>query len=467
VTTYIGGRTNRVPSSTNFWEIKMPELFPYQQEDVDAMESVPGVLLASEPGTGKTFIACEELSNAEPERVLIICPNTVKSVWEDTLKAFGYYGPLMTLNGTTRSQIANFDGGVLIVNWEALARIPRLSVIEWDYVIADEAHYAKNRKVKRTKALKMLRAKHKRALTGTPLVNKPDELWSLLNWLYPDAYRSYWRFFERYVSYEIKYPYGYKEIRGVKNVETLRKEISAFTIRRLKKDVLPQLPDKYYTTLRVDLSPQQRRAYDAMKEDSLAWLEQEPQDQPLPAPTVLAQLTRLRQFASAYCTIEFGWTQFDHQVTMSEPSSKLDALMELLADMGDEPVVVFSQFKQLVNLAKQRLDTAGIPTWIMTGDTPESERANIISAFQQGQGRVFIATIQSGGVGNTLHRASTAIFLDRTWSPAINLQAEDRLHRIGQENAVQIINIQADDTVDQVVEETLDRKWSWIRKILG
>jgi SNF2 family DNA or RNA helicase len=412
-------------------------------------------------------VALAELSEAQPDRVLIICPNSVKSVWVDTLDAFGYDGTLLVVNGSTKAQVERFHNGVLIINWEAIRLIPRLQAIEWDYIIADEAHNAKNRKAKRTRALKRFKAKHKRALTGTPLVNRPDELWSLLNWLYPKDFRSYWRFFEDFVDYKVIYPYGYKEVRGVKNVEKLREAISLFTLRRTKAEVLPELPEKYYTTLRVDLTKQQRKAYDEMKRDSLAWLDQQPDDQPLPAPTVLAQLTRLRQFASAYCSIEFGWTQHDHQVTMSEPSSKLDALMELLENMGDEPVVVFSQFKQLVNLAGLRLDAAGIRYNAFTGDTPERLRAKRIEEFQNGDVRVFLATIQAGGVGITLHRASTAVFLDRSWSPAMNLQAEDRLHRIGQKSAVQVISIQASQTVDQVVESALQRKALWFRKILG
>jgi SNF2 family DNA or RNA helicase len=152
---------------------------------------------------------------------------------------------------------------------------------------------------------------------------------------------------------------------------------------------------------------------------------------------------------------------------MSEPSSKLDALMELVGNMGDEPVVVFSQFKQLIRLAERRMVDAGISHVTFTGDTPERERGGMIEDFQEGKVRVFLATIQAGGVGITLHHASTAIFLDKTWSPAQNLQAEDRLHRIGQENAVQIINIAATKTVDQVVESTLQRKARWFREILG
>jgi SNF2 family DNA or RNA helicase len=151
---------------------------------------------------------------------------------------------------------------------------------------------------------------------------------------------------------------------------------------------------------------------------------------------------------------------------MAEPSCKLDALMELLEDT-EEPIVVYSQFKQMIKMAEVRLAKAKIPFVSLTGDTPNSERGPLVETFQSGKARVFLGTTKAGGVGITLHRASTVVFLDRSWSPADNLQAEDRLHRIGQKNAVQVIIIQSDAQVDQDVEKKLDLKWSWIRTILG
>ena len=453
------------------------KLFPYQVEDIDKMLNLPGFLNANDPGTGKTYEALGELQQVWPlGNVVITCPNSVKSVWEDAIAKMLPFESVLTLDGKSKERIVDYAGGFLIVNWEALRLIPDLKFMEWDYVIADEAHRAKNRKAKMTRALKLLRTNRKRALTGTPVINRPDELWSILNWLYPELFPSYWRFFEEFVEYKVIYPYGYKEVIGVKNVEKLHKLLEPIMCRRRKVDVLPELPDKYYTTIRVDLSPKQKRAYAAMKKDSLAWLEQQPEDRPLEAPTILAQLTRLRQFASAYCFVESDsvmqdWidvaTRPSTRVQMSEPSSKLDAMMDWLSD-NEEPVVIFSQFKQLIRLAEQRLIKAGIHHFTLTGDTPEKTRGTIIEGFQQSHERhVFLATIQAGGVGITLHRASTAIFLDKTWSPAQNLQAEDRLHRIGQRNAVHIINIAANDTVDQVVEEKLQRKIGWMKEILG
>jgi SNF2 family DNA or RNA helicase len=156
-------------------------------------------------------------------------------------------------------------------------------------------------------------------------------------------------------------------------------------------------------------------------------------------------------------------------VKMTEPSSKLDALMELLADtpLDSEPVVVFSQFKGSIRMLKERCEKAKISIATLTGDTPSAERTRAIQGFQAGKYQVFAGTIAAGGVGITLTRASTVVFLDRAWSPSSNKQAEDRLHRIGQKNAVQVIDIMARNTVDLGRRTQIERKWSWLQQLLG
>ena len=448
----------------------MVDYYPYQIEAIDRMIGMSGFGLFDEMGLGKTYQALGELEETVWDKVLIVAPKSVHGVWEDAIKVslLGISFPVVAVSGSNKKPVETFTKGILIVNSEALRLIPKLTKIKWDYVIADEAHVFKNRKAQRTRALKRIKATHKRALTGTPIVNRPDEYWSLLHWLYPKDFGSYWRFFEEYVSYTTEPQYGYKIITGPKNVAKLQEITAPFVIRRLKKDVLKELPDKYYSEVRVELTAPQRKAYDAMKKTSLAWLEQFPSDQPLPAPTVLAQLTRLRQFATAYAQINYDAESVHEKtfVRLSEPSSKLDALMDIL-DGTDQSVVVFSQFKQLVNLATERFRVAGISYRELTGDTSQERRKTAVDDFQAGKVQVFICTTAAGGVGITLHKASTAVFLDRSFSPAMNSQAEDRLHRIGQPNAVEIILIQANKTVDQLVESKLKLKAEWIKQILG
>jgi SNF2 family DNA or RNA helicase len=454
-------------------------LFPFQEEDVDYLQDQKAVLIANEMGTGKTYEAIERdlrlrekhsesPSQAFQHNTLVVAPlTTLDSTWKHHVL------DLTQLNCTVidpKDRIGSYDeflmyGGVFCVHWEALRLMPELQKLPWLHIIADECHRAKNRSAQQTKALKKIQdVKYKTAMSGTPVVNRPDELWSILNWLYPKTYTSYWNFFKKYVDSTIEFGGGgrrYQKILGPKNTEELRRQIRPFFVRRRKVDVLKDLPDKYYTTINVDLDPQQRRVYNMMKKDMIAWIGEQ-EDEVLPAPVVVAQLTRLQQFSCAYAELN----PEDGRVRLREPSSKIDALMEVL-DGSTDQVVVFSRFKQLIRLVERRLVKAGISHVVLTGDTPQEERGSVVLQFQRGDARVFAGSIAAGGVGITLHAASTVVFLDRDWSPALNSQAEDRLHRIGQKSAVQVIDIMAKNTVDLGRMQRLELKKSWIRQILG
>src|SRR5580765_529062 len=436
------------------------ELYSYQKEAVEAMESHTGFLLADEMGLGKTVVQMEELRRYADTngttRALIVCPKSVISVWESHTKAFGFF-PYVQLPQGFRVPTGDL---IAITNWDQLRVNPVYKKIPWHFVVADEAHNAKNRKAKRTKALWTLPARYKRALTGSPIINRPDELWALLHWLYPERWRRYWKFYERYVEYE-QHPYHqYRIVKGAKNVDELKEELGTLMLRRFKRDVLTELPDKYYEQVLVDLNPTQRHVYDEMRKKALAWVG-ENQDKPLAARMVVAQLMRLRQIAGGTPDIDE-----DGMVTIQEPSAKIDALMDII-EGTDQPLVVYTNFRAMVRMVKERCHAAKIQCVGLTGETVESDRADAVRAFQAGEARVFVGTIRAGGVGITLTRSSRVVFLDRSWSPADNLQAEDRLHRIGQKNAVQVIHIDARNTVDQYVESKLIWKWDIIRKILG
>lgn len=397
----------------------------------------------------------------------------------------------------------NDDADVFIVHWQALRLLPELEEIQWLHIIADEAHCLQNRKSKQTLALKKLDTFYKTALSGTPAFDKPDDLWSILNWLYPKYWSSFWRYYSEHVLF-VEYN-GYRTVVGVNNVEKLQKEMAGFYIRRKKEDVLLDLPEKYYSQRYVELHPKQKRAYDQMKKDMLAWVG-EHEDEPISAPVVIAQLTRLQQFSDAYGEIEKfqywekikesvvteekfaelttncpGLESVDGFVTipagtkvlrdglrmrLSEPSTKLDAVMDIITNT-QEQVVVWSQFSQVIELLRGRLEKAGISHGIFIGNTPVDERANIIQQFQAGKLQVFAGTIAAGGVGITLTASSTVVFIDRSWSASLNVQAEDRCHRISQKNAVHVIDIISKDTIDQKRIQKINLHWSWIKRLIG
>lgn len=478
--------------------------YAFQIEDVNKALGQTSFLNANDMGLGKTAEALWEVAVAfkrrrEPLRlndILVVTPKSAISVWHRHISEIcpwlaqyftithwqgllekvregcidcGGTGEL-TLWGDTPSVCYGCHGrGYKLVSQ---AREEYTSKLWW-YVIADEAHKAKNRKALQTQALKHIKAVHKRAYTGTPVINRPDELWSILNWLYPHDYTSYWRFFNKYVEY-IRHTAGtcqacgdwhtrdYRQLLGSKNEQDLMTRIAPFYVRRYpKRDYLPWLPDEPQVVKEtVELSQKQRRIYNEMVVDSLAWIG-EHEDEPMAATLAIARLTRLRQFTTGYME-QRGPGVFK----LTEPSTKLDAMMERISDT-EEPIVVFSQFTQLINLATERLKKAGIPYYVLTGDTPDSRKDKDWRDFQDGQRRVFIANIKSGGVGIDLTRSHIVIFLDRSWSPADNKQAIDRLDRNGQTTQVEVIYIEAEDTVDQEVEEKLVWKWEIIKKMLG
>ena len=439
------------------------KLYDFQQDDVNYLKHMKSRLIANEMGTGKTLEAIEldRINTLSHLDTLVVAPlSTLKSTWEEHFKSLSPKR-VITINPKDRTEFIDALSSdrykVYICHWEALSR-PDMECIQknyWGHIIADEAHRLKNRKTKQSIALKKLEADYKTAVTGTPMMNSPDELWGILNWLFPMRYRSYWKFREFFTEQE--YYKGYRKVVGAKNTDVLAKQLREFTVRRTKKEVLTELPEKYYSKVVVDLSPKQRKAYNEMKDEMVAWLETQDGGVLLSAPVVIAKFIRLQQFALAY----------SNGTTLTDPSSKIDALMDLLYGYVEKKFVVFSSFKQAIFLVEERLKKKGISYVRLTGDDSHFQREKAIETFQSNGAKVFLGTIGAGSEGITLTAANTVVFLDRDWTPARNAQAEDRLHRVGQKSAVQVIDIEAADTIDQYKDQKLIMKKEWIRSVLN
>lgn len=327
-------------------------------------------------------------------------------------------------------------------------------------LLVHNCHKIQERKTKTSIALKKIPTHFKTGLSGTPAYDKPDDLWSVLNWLYPKQWSSYWKYFDRYVLW-VNYK-GYKEVIGVSNQDELQERIDSYYIRRKKEDVLKDLPPIYYTEHTVELDPKQKRAYNAMRDDMLAWIG-EREDQPVNAQVVIVQLTRLMQFACA-----FGEIDENGKVKLTDPSSKIDVIIDILLST-DEKVVVFSQFSKVIDLLCARLDKTKIMNSKYTGQTKPSDREKALENFIEGNSRVFACTLGAGGTGidGLQTVCNTGIFIDRDWSHSINNQAIGRLDRIGQKNPIQIIDIIADHTIDNKRIGDINFKWDMIKKLLG
>jgi SNF2 family DNA or RNA helicase len=459
-------------------------LAPKQRSGVEFLVEHPHAFLADEMGAGKTAQAISAVYERAirvgaaaglPEgapwggtpRVLVVAPNSVTGVWVRELEKWAGASAAV-IDGTTSAkrdsqvQAAWDQGKWIVVNWEKLRLMPKLATYHFDAIIADESHRAKNRKAQQTRALWKLKAPIQFALSGTPIMNEPGELWALLHWLRPEQYTSYWSFFYNYTDYYQGYR-GKPVILGVKNSDALRFELADKMVRRTKREIHKDIPEKLPPqVIELEMKPKQKKLYEeavkafwleiaqefrardeadhthtaslqmkeAMESDDLETLK-------LLIPNSAARLVRQRQIASSPAILGGP-----------DESSKLDALVEIITDHPDKPFVVFAWYKDTVRLIVERLRKKKVSVESFTGDTPQEDREPLAQSFQAGDFRVIVLTIMTGGAGIDLFRASTCIFAEQDWVPANNNQAIDRLHRKGQKDDVQAIFLQSADTVE-------------------
>lgn len=381
-----------------------------------------------------------------------------------------------------------------IMHWEAVPIIEtELFKVRWLCILADEAHKAKNRKAARTKSLKRLRTEYKIAATATPGDNLNQDVWSVLNWLWPKKYTSYWKWVDKYIEYETHWK-GYKIFSGPKEdmiVEFLA-DIEPFYIARPLSIVDDSIPEYSYSTVLVAMRLEQAERYKSIAEMQIALLS----NGVLITPSQLLEKQRLQQIAMSNTEIEvrYKWVwredletganvrvkeSYD-SVRLIEPSPKLEALdrmlggFEFLCEDGslafipeDEPLVIFSTFRDMVDLACDHMDDAGISYVSAKGGPGEMSADQAAKIFQAGDVRVFIGTVETVGESVTLIRSHIAIFIDRHWSPRINKQAQGRIRRIGQTRAPWIIDIKTRDTVDQVRLDRVRTKQGWLNAMFG
>jgi SNF2 family DNA or RNA helicase len=457
------------------------EAYPYQTTGAAFLGAAVCGTLADDMGTGKCIQIISFLHEHDRYPCLIVCPNAAKGTWAAEFAKWDPSVRVQVVGGTAgqrRKQIAT-EADVYVVNYESLRthtriagygsialsdedkRPKELNEIDWEAVVADEAHRCVDPNAKQTRALWGIsqHAPVRIALTGTPLVNSPDDLWSILHFEAPEEWPSKTKFIDRYCIKEYN-SWGGMSVIGL-NPATRQEFYDLITprfLRRTKATVNPWLPEKVYERLDVEMSPKQRKAYDAFRNDSLAALD----GGVALATDPLSILTRLTQLASSNVEVtEAG-------VRLCAPSPKVDALVELLQDMPkDEALVVFAQSRQLLVLAHERLEKEGITHGMVWGEQGDWERQGFIDAFQAGDIRVILCTLRAGSESITLTKASTVCFLQRSWSMVTNRQAEDRVHRIGQEaQSVTIIDMVAPGTVDEHILRAIESKSEMMEEIV-
>lgn len=359
---------------------------------------------------------------------------------------------------------------------------------EWDVAWLDEAHRIKDKDTKWTQVLKKLekKARFKHVSTGTGFINRPQELWSPLNFIDAKAFASYWAFFELFC--EIDDSDGYARVVGVKPEmkDDLRRIVRKYGPRRTLSEVMPHIKEPIFVERDVDLNPIQRKMYDQIKNELRA-LDQN--DVPIHAANVLSLLQRLRAICVA--TPEVVYDKYDEEldrrvqkIRLVEPSSKLDDVKEIIEGLewDDEhkaPVVIFSNFvdpllllETRFNAANQACEEMGIAPefpylWMKEKDDDQTRYRKWAELFPSGEYRIFMSTIQLGGESINLTGARHVIFLDRSWSPKDNMQGIGRIRRPGQEGQPIVININARNTTDQYIHAVNDLKRGWFNQIFG
>jgi SNF2 family DNA or RNA helicase len=487
------------------------DLFPHQRAGVEFLATARRALLADEPGLGKTAQAIRALARLTEQGedvfpALVVCPNTLKKNWAREFEKWWPGIRVQVIGGTATARRKQFDSlidpkeddprpHVVVVNWEslrthsrlapygsvALARCPEcggmndkvtsgrcevhlreLNKIDFKAVVADEIHRSKDPKAKQTRALWAAtgNADIRFALTGTPIANNVVDLWTILHWLSPDEWPSKTRWIDRMVDTMLN-AFGGMMVLGVKAhmADEFYAGVNPRMRRMLKKVVLPWLPEVTVERRDVEMSTKQKKAYVDMRDMMIAELED---GEILSAPSVLTQTLRLLQFASAYATIEVNETTGEPKAVLSEPSCKIDALMDDISnnDFGDDSIAVSAVSRQLIELLSARLTKAGIAHGLITGKQNADERQQAVDDFQSGKTKWILFTAQAGGVGITLTAARRLIRLQRPWSLVDDKQVNDRVHRIGSEihDNIIITDYVTDGTIEERVRQVLESK---------
>ncbi len=419
------------------------QLRDYQEEGYIWMQRLAiwgvGACLADDMGLGKTVQAIAVLLNqAQKGPCLILAPTSVSGNWINELTKFAPSLNLYQFEQKNREELIKSLGknDILIVGYGLLANVESiLTSIKWSMVVFDEAQALKNNETKRARAGRKIEADFKLALTGTPIENRIEELWSLFDNINPGLLGSWNTFHERF-----------KDVSpGSADSKSLKRLVRPFLLRRLKSAVLEELPSRTEQNIIVEMNDKEKVFYDNLRKSLLDELNTtEPKNKKF---MILAGLTRLRR---ACCHPQLADKDM---IMLEERSSKIDKFIEIVKDLSEagHRVLAFSQFTSFLALVKKALDEEHITYKYLDGSTPEKERAKSISEFQGGEGEVFLLSLKAGGTGINLTAADYVIHLDPWWNPAVEDQASDRAHRLGQKRPVTIYRLVSEHTVEEKI----------------
>ncbi|MDD2709168.1 MAG: SNF2-related protein [Verrucomicrobiae bacterium] len=445
-------------------------LRPYQKTGIGWLnflrENQFGGILADEMGLGKTLQVLAFLQSLKNQGqlnlpCLVVCPTSLTFNWASEAAKFTPGLRTLVLHGTQRHDLfGKIAGADLVITSYGLMRrdADRHRDLEWDTVILDEAQHIKNRQTQNAQAVKAARSRHRLVLTGTPMENSVLDLWSIFDFLMPEYLGTARDFKDRYEL-------PITRDKDPKAQTRLARRTRPFLLRRLKKEVTRDLPEKIEQTAFCELSDDQRAIYQQMLEAGRREVTAAVGAQGLPKSRmlVLSALLRLRQIC---CDLRL--LQLDAARESNQPSGKLELFSELLDEVldGGHRVLVFSQFVSMLTLLRERLEEEGVACSYLDGSTVD--RAKVVEQFQTDEKiPVFLISLKAGGVGLNLTGADTVIHFDPWWNPAVEDQATDRAHRIGQTRLVTSYKLITRGTVEEKILNLQNRKRDAIRNILG
>ncbi len=428
-------------------------LRPYQKQGVYWLNFLCqngwGGILADEMGLGKTVQMLAFLRSLRG-RTLVVCPSSLIYNWQREAARFTPELKVLALAGAKRhelfSQIASAN--LIITSYPLLRRdADKYRGLEFDAMVLDEAQHIKNPESQNAQSAQTIEARNRFVLTGTPVENSVRDIWSIMNFLMPGYLGSRGDFKERFEQAIAAAPGGAEQRRLVQRLKP-------FILRRLKKTVAPELPDKIEQVAYCELTGAQAETYKKLLESTRRQVSElaSTKDQNKARMLMLTALLRLRQ---ACCDLRLlGLPDVDP----AEASAKLELLEELLQEAldGGHRVIVFSQFVSMLHLIRDQLTAAETPFCYLDGST--KDRAAVVDRFQTGEVPVFLMSLKAGGVGLNLTAADTVIHFDPWWNPAVEMQATDRAHRIGQKSVVTAYKLIARGTVEEKILALQSRK---------
>lgn len=422
------------------------DLRPYQLEGFRWLARLSawtaGACLADDMGLGKTLQALALLVHRAPlGPALVIAPISVTPGWTSEAARFAPGLRVLPYRGADRETLLTDTrpGDVVVAGYGVVTRdVEILAGLRFSTLVLDEAHFLKNAATQRARAVGRLQAEFRLALTGTPVENHLTELWSLFQVIAPRLLGTWSQFRERYAA-----PIERDQSRG--RLVALAQVLRPFVLRRTKENVLPELPPRIELDRLVRLSAAEREVYETARLAAAAMItEAQTPDAPGQRFAVLGTLTRLRRLSCHPRLVHEAWIG---------PSSKLDAFMAVVDEFRatGHRALVFSQFTAHLALVREALIARGIATVYLDGDMSVDERGRAVEAFQRGEGDLFLISLKAGGTGLNLTAADHVIHLDPWWNPAVEDQATDRAHRLGQTRPVTVIRLIAQGTIEEAV----------------